>query len=150
MWPARRPLGEAKLKAAVDAVPQWQQRREQLLSVPGVGEVVVYTLMGDLPELGKLNQKKIAALTGLAPMNRDSGKLRGKRRIQGGRSTVRTVLYMATLSAIQCNPVIADFYRRLVATGKHKKVAITACMRKFITILNAMVRDGNRWEQAHV
>ena len=139
-----------KLKAAVDAVPQWQQLREQLLSVPGVGEVVVYTLMGDLPELGKLNQKKIAALTGLAPMNRDSGKLRGKRRIQGGRSTVRTVLYMATLSAIQCNPVIADFYRRLVATGKHKKVAITACMRKFITILNAMVRDGNRWEQAHV
>ena len=138
-----------KLKAAVDAVPQWQQLREQLLSVPGVGEVVVYTLMGDLPELGKLNQKKIAALTGLAPMNRDSGKLRGKRRIQGGRSTVRTVLYMATLSAIQCNPVIADFYRRLVATGKHKKVAITACMRKFITILNAMVRDGNRWEQAH-
>ena len=138
-----------KLKAAVDAVPQWQQLREQLLSVPGVGEVVVYTLMGDLPELGKLNQKKIAALTGLAPMNRDSGKLRGKRRIQGGRSTVRTVLYMATLSAIQCNPVIANFYRRLVATGKHKKVAITACMRKFITILNAMVRDGNRWGEQH-
>ena len=86
--------------------------------------VVVCTLLGDLPELGKLNQKQIAALTGLAPMNRDSGKLRGKRRIQGGRSSIRTVLYMATLSAIQCNPIIANFYQRLVATGNHKKVAI--------------------------
>nr|WP_255463610.1 transposase [Microbulbifer sp. YPW1] len=106
---------------------------------------MVHTLLGDLPELGTLNNKQIAALTGVAPMNRDSGKLRGKRRIRGGRSTVRVVLYMATVSATQCNPVIKAHYRKLVAQGKHKKVALTACMRKMVTILNAMVRDGEVW-----
>ena len=87
----------------------------------------------------------MASLVGVAPINRDSGKMRGQRRVQGGRANVRTVLYMATLSATQCNPVIKAFYKRLVAQGKHKKVAITACMRKFITILNAMVRDQVEW-----
>ena len=102
-------------------------------------------MLADLPELGSLNKKEIAALVGVAPMNRDSGKLRGKRRVQGGRASVRTVLYMATLSATQCNPVIKDFYNKLVKQGKHKKVAITACMRKFITMLNAMIRDNCVW-----
>jgi transposase len=116
-------------------------------SVPGIGEVVVNTLLGDLPELGQLTQKQVAALAGVAPMNRDSGKLRGKRRIQGGRATVRTVLYMATLTSIQHNPVIRAFYQRLVAQGKHKKVALTACIRKMLIILNAMVRDGAVWNE---
>ena len=98
-----------------------------------------------MPEIGTLNNKEIAALVGVAPINRDSGKLRGKRRIQGGRASIRTVLYMATLSATQCNPVIKAFYKNLVAKGKHKKVAITACMRKFITMLNAMIRDKCVW-----
>jgi len=105
----------------------------------------VYTLLVDLPELGELTNKEISALVGVAPVNRDSGRLRGKRRIQGGRASVRTVLYMATLSATQCNPVIKAFYKKLVAQGKHKKVALTACMRKFITILNAMVKNKTEW-----
>jgi len=102
-------------------------------------------LLADLPELGELNKKEISALVGVAPINRDSSRLRGERRIQGGRACVRTVLYMATLSATQCNPVIKAFYTKIVAQGKHKKVAITACMRKFITMLNAMVRDKCLW-----
>jgi transposase len=102
-------------------------------------------LLADLPEVGTLNNREISALVGVAPMNRDSGKLRGKRRIKGGRASIRTVLYMATLSATQCNPVIRAFYRKLVAQGKHSKVAITACMRKFITILNTMVKNNECW-----
>ena len=105
----------------------------------------MYTLLADLPELGDINRKQISKLVGLAPMNKDSGQLKGKRRIQGGRHSVRTMLYMATLSATQCNPVIRAFYQQLVAQGKHKKVALTACMRKFITMLNAMVRDKCEW-----
>ena len=107
---------------------------------------MVYTLLADLPELGSMTNKQAAALVGVAPMNRDSGKMRGKRRIKGGRYEVRTTLYMATLSATLCNPVIKEFYQRLVAQGKHKKVALTACMRKFIVILNAMVRDNCEWQ----
>ena len=106
---------------------------------------MVYTLLADLPELGTLPNKQVAALVGVAPINRDSGRSRGKRRIQGGRACVRTTLYMATLSATQCNPIIKGFYRQLVEQGKHKKVALTACMRKFITMLNAMVRDEAEW-----
>ncbi|MBL1261134.1 MAG: IS110 family transposase [Thiotrichaceae bacterium] len=102
-------------------------------------------LLADLPELGDLNNKEIAALVGVAPVNRDSGKMRGKRHIQGGRASIRTVLYMATLSATQCNPVIKAFYKKLLAKGKFQKVALTACMRKFITMLNAMVRDKCAW-----
>jgi transposase len=106
---------------------------------------LAYTLLADLPELGSMSNKQAASLVGVAPINRDSGKSRGKRRIQGGRANVRTVLYMATLSATQCNPIIRAFYLHLIAQGKHKKVALTACMRKFITMLNAMVRDQVAW-----
>ena len=123
------------LDKALAGACEWQFKKEVLLSAPGVGENLMYTLLGELPELGQLNKKEIAALVGVAPMNHDSGKSRGKRRIQGGRAPVRTMLYMATLCGTQHNPVIRAFYQRLVAQGKHKKVALTACMRKFITIL---------------
>lgn len=125
---------------------QWRQHRELLTSMPGIGNTVAYTLLGDLPELGSLTRKQIAALTGVAPFNRDSGKLRGKRRIRGSRSIARTALYLAALSAIRYNPDIQGFYRRLVNAGKHKKVAITACIRKMVTMLNAMMRDGEAWK----
>jgi len=136
---------ENKLAKHVEEQSEWSAKQAILKTVPGVGDTLVYTLLADLPELGELNKKEVASLVGLAPINRDSGKLRGKRRVQGGRANVRTVLYMATLSATLCNPVIRSFYKRLVAQGKHKKVALTACMRKFITILNAMVRDKVEW-----
>ena len=136
---------ENRLAKHVEAQADWTEKQTILKSVPGVGNTLIYTLLADLPELGDLNKNQVAALVGVAPINRDSGKLRGKRRVQGGRANVRTILYMATLSATLCNPVIRSFYKRLVAQGKHKKVAITACMRKFITILNAMVRDQVEW-----
>ncbi|MDH5233040.1 MAG: IS110 family transposase [Gammaproteobacteria bacterium] len=138
---------DKQLNVLVEQHDEWQAKRERLLSVPGIGPVVVNTLLGDLPELGSLTNKQIAALTGVAPYNRDSGKLRGKRRIRGGRATVRTMLYMAMLTSIQHNPVIKRFYQRLVAEGKHKKVALTACIRKMIIILNAMLRDGTNWNE---
>jgi transposase len=136
---------EKSLSRYVDDQTEWSEKRDLLISTPGVGNTLVYTLLADLPEIGTLNNKEIGALVGVAPMNRDSGSLRGKRKIKGGRASVRTMLYMATLSATQCNPVIKHFYKKLVAQGKHKKVAIVACMRKFITILNAMVRDKKEW-----
>ena len=136
---------EKQLAKQINDQAEWADKQALLNSVPGVGKTLIYTLLADLPELGSLNKKEIAALVGVAPMNRDSGKLRGKRRVQGGRASVRTVLYMATLSATQCNPVIKDFYNKLVKQGKHKKAAITACMRKFITMLNAMIRDNCVW-----
>ena len=136
---------EKSLNEYVDEESEWSEKRELLISTPGVGNTLVYTLLADLPEIGTLNNKEIGALVGVAPMNRDSGSLRGKRKIKGGRASVRTMLYMATLSATQCNPVIKHFYKKLVEQGKHKKVAIGACMRKFITILNAMVRDRKEW-----
>lgn len=136
---------EKQLAKHVEDQAEWSEKQTVLISAPGVGDTLVYTLLADLPEIGTLNRKEISSLVGVAPINRDSGKLRGKRRIQGGRASVRTVLYMATLSAIQCNPVIKSFYTKLVALGKVKKVAITACMRKFITMLNAMVRDNCAW-----
>ena len=136
---------EKQLDKHVTEQADWAERKTILMTAPGVGATLAYTLLADMPELGTLNNKQTAALTGVAPINRDSGRLRGKRRIQGGRAGVRTTLYMATLSATQCNPVIKDFYLKLVAAGKHKKVAITACMRKFITMLNAMVRDKVEW-----
>lgn len=125
----------------------WRDKRAIMLSMPGIGPAVVNTLLGDLPELGNLTNKQIAALTGVAPYNRDSGSLRGKRRIRGGRHSVRTILFMATLTSVQHNPVIKRFYQRLVAQGKHKKVALTACIRKMVIILNAMVRDGRMWNE---
>lgn len=136
---------EKRLAQHVEQQAVWTDKQTLLKSAPGVGDTLVYTLLADLPELGTLTNREISALVGVAPINRDSGRLRGKRRIQGGRASVRTVLYMATLSATQCNPVIKAFYRKLVAQGKHKKVALTACMRKFITILNAMVKNKTEW-----
>ena len=136
---------ERRLAKHVEQHGEWTAKQTLLKSAPGVGDTMVYTLLADLPELGALTNKQIGALVGVAPMNRDSGKFRGKRRVQGGRASVRTTLYMATLSATQCNPAIKAYYQHLVAQGKHKKVAITACMRKFITMLNAMVRDNCVW-----
>lgn len=141
---------ERALDQAIEEVEEWKSRKELLTSVPGVGETLAYTLLGDMPELGELNQKQIAALTGVAPFNRDSGSQRGKRRIHGGRAGVRTVLFMATMSAIQHNPIIKAFYQRLVAAGKHKKVALVACMRKMMCVLNAMLREGKSWDEKYV
>lgn len=141
---------DKQLQVLVEQEESWKHRRDIMLSMPGMGPVVVTTLLGDLPELGALNQKQIAALAGVAPYNRDSGKLRGKRRIRGGRSSVRTMLFMATLTSVQHNPVIKRFYQRLVAQGKHKKVALTACIRKMVIMLNAMVRDNRRWQEGVV
>ena len=136
---------EKRLNKYIEEQAEWSEKQAILKSAPGVGNALVYTILADLPEIGSLSRNQVGSLVGLAPMNRDSGKLKGKRRIQGGRYTVRTMLYMATLSATQCNPVIKAFYQQLVAQGKHKKVALTACMRKFITMLNAMVRDRCEW-----
>lgn len=128
--------------------PVWRAKDELLKSVPGVGDVLSRTLLADLPELGRLTRRKIAALVGVAPFNRDSGTMRGKRTTWGGRNGVRAVLYMATLAASRRNPIIAALYQRLRAAGKPPKVALTACMRKLIVILNAMVRDGRPWQSA--
>lgn len=114
--------------------------------MPGIGDGVAFTLLGELPELGALSARQVSALCGLAPFNRDSGSMKGRRRIKGGRAPIRTVLYMAMLSAIQHNLIMKRFYQKLVAQGKHRKVAITACMRKMMTILNAMVRDNQEWQ----
>jgi transposase len=119
----------------------WQEQREILSSAPGVGMVTTATLLADLPELGKMDRKKIAALVGVAPMNYDSGRKRGYRKTKGGRGDVRSVLYMSTLVATRYNPLIQTQYQQLLKRGKLKKVALTACMRKFLTILNAMMRD---------
>lgn len=129
--------------------PIWQAQARLLQSVPGVGPVLTLTLLGGLPELGHLDRKRIGAVVGLAPFNRDSGTRRGVRAIWGGRAAVRTALYMAVLSAIRHNPVIRTFYARLTAAGKPGKVALTACMHKLLIILNAMVRDGTCWDPAH-
>lgn len=137
---------EKLLNEQVEAEDEWAQKKDLLKTAPGIGNTMVYTLLADLPELGSMSNKQAAKLVGVAPLNRDSGKLKGKRRIYAGRASVRTTLYMATLSATQCNPVIHGFYQRLVATGKHKKVALIACMRKFIVILNAMLRDNMAWQ----
>ena len=144
---------EQQLSAIDDAIDEcvaskesWQEEAILLDSVPGVGTVTISTLLADLPELGKLNRQEIAALVGLAPFNRDSGPKRGKRRIFGGRASVRRVLYMAALSATKHNPVIRAFYHRLLAAGKLFKVAITACMRKLLTIMNAMMRTQKHWK----
>lgn len=128
--------------------PRWRVLTALLASVPGVGPVLTATLLAELPELGRLSRRELAALVGVAPFNRDSGSRRGPRRCWGGRASVRTVLYMATLVATRYNPVIRAVYQRLLATGKCKKVALTACMRKFVIILNAMVKAGTPWQPA--
>ena len=125
--------------------PMWKDQDELLRSTPGVGPVLSMTLLSGLPELGALNRGEIAALVGVAPFNRDSGTFRGKRKVWGGRGQVRAALYMAALVATRYNPVLRGFYQRLCAAGKPKKVALTACMRKLLTILNVMVRDHTHW-----
>jgi transposase len=128
--------------------PVWQEKANLLASVPGVGKVTAATLLACLPELGDLDRRQIAALAGLAPFNKDSGKFRGRRRIWGGRAAVRAVLYMAIVSAIRFNPVIRDFYQRLRQAGKGYKVAATAAMRKLLTIMNAMLKANSSWSPA--
>jgi len=139
---------DTQLDKHVHTIVEWKRTAEILLSAPGVGTGVAYTILGELPELGTLSHRKISALVGVAPFNRDSGSLRGKRRIYGGRAPIRTALYMGMLSAIQHNPTMKAFFKKLVDQGKHKKVAITACMRKMMVILNAMVRDNKEWSVA--
>jgi transposase len=129
----------------ITASPVWQAQEDLLRSVPGVGPVLARTLVGQLPELGQLSRQRIAALVGVAPWNRDSGRFRGRRGIWGGRAPVRAVLYMATLAATRHNPMIQAFYARLCAAGKPKKVALVACMRKLLTLLNAIIAHQTPW-----
>lgn len=137
---------DEELREQIQQSPIWREKEQLLRSVPGVGEVLVTTLLAELPELGQINRKKIAALVGVAPFICDSGKMHGKRAIWGGRAAVRNVLYMAALSATRCNPVIRAHYQHLLEEGKPKKVALVACMRKLLTILNAMIRTMEPWE----
>ncbi len=139
-----------QLQAQIRSSSVWREHEDLLRSVPGVGPVLATTLLADLPELGRLNRKQIAALVGVAPLNRDSGQYRGRRRTWGGRAPVRATLYMATVASVRCNPVIRAFYERLCAAGKPKKLALTACMRKLLTILNAMMHRQARWAPALV
>src|SRR6202158_1851453 len=135
-----------ELGELVRDTPLWRERDELLRSVPGVGKVLSSTLLAHLPELGALNRKQIAALAGLAPFNRDSGTLRGSRCIWGGHAQVRRVLYMATVAGVRSNPVIKNFYTQLRARGKYPKSALTACMRKLLVILNAMLHNKTHWQ----
>lgn len=136
-----------QLDEAIKNSPVWREKDAILRSSPGVGPVLSVSLLAGLPELGSLNRKKLAALVGVAPLNRDSGGYRGARSVWGGRAQIRSVLYMATISAARANPVIREFYQRLIGSGKKPKVALTACMRKFLTILNAMVKNGTHWNE---
>lgn len=136
---------DTELRQRLHASPVWREQENLLRSAPGVGPVLATTLLADLPELGHLSRKQIAALVGVAPLNRDSGTLRGRRMIWGGRAHVRATLYMATLIAVRHNPQLKPFYLRLRAAGKAPKVALTACMRKLLTILNAMLKHRQPW-----
>lgn len=148
-WLERRlKSSDDELQRVLKASPAWRERDDLLRSVPGVGPVLSLTLLAQLPELGQLNRREIAKLVGVAPFNWDSGQWRGSRHIWGGRATVRSPLFMATLCAIRINPTIKYFYRRLIAAGKAPKVAITACMRKLLTILNVMVKTQTSWRTA--
>jgi transposase len=138
---------ETDIGKMIQSSPIWRCKDDILQSVPGIGPVTSATLICDLPELGILSPKKIAMLAGLAPLNCDSGKFKGRRRIWGERAAVRSGLYMATMAAIRCNPAIKGFYQRLIAAGKCHKVAATACMRKLLIITNAMLRDQTLWQQ---
>jgi transposase len=139
---------EQDLDETIRGTPIWREADDLLKSVPGVGDTLARTLIAELPELGTLDRRKIAALVGVAPFNRDSGRLRGKRVIWGGRAAIRAPLYMAALVASRHNPAIAAFYKRLRAAGKPAKVALVACMRKLLTILNAILRDRKPWQTA--
>ena len=139
---------DGDLRELIRHTPVWREQDDLLRSVPGVGFVLATTLLAELPELGHLSRKEIAALVGVAPLNRDSGQWRGKRAIWGGRAPVRAVLYMAALAATRHNPIVKAFYTRLQAAGKPKKVGLTACMRKLLTILNAMIKHQRPWTPA--
>jgi len=146
----RRDRLDKDLGRMIQNSPLWRAKDKILQSPKGVGPVLSHTLLAKLPELGTLNRKQVAKLVGVAPLNRDSGNFRGRRTVWGGRSEVRSVLYMATVAAIRSNPVIRAFYERLIKAGKFKKVAITACMRKLLTILNAMVKNHSSWNATQV
>jgi transposase len=139
---------DEQLQGLLKCSPTWCAKDRILQSVPGIGSVVSVSLLAELPELGTLNRHQISKLVGVAPLNRDSGPLRGTRHIYGGRTRVRAMLYMATLSATRFNPVIKEFYQRLLAKGKPFKIAITACMRRLIVIINVMIRDRVTWKIA--
>lgn len=148
-WLAKRiKNADTDLSDAIKKSPVWQAKSDLLNSIPGVGKVTVNTLLAELPELGQLNRQKIAALVGICPFNRDSGSHRGKRRIWGGRTSVRSALYMAALVATRHNTVINAFYQKLLAAGKMKKVALVACMRKLLTTMNTMVQNKTHWQTA--
>ena len=136
---------DVDLTAKLRTSPAWKAKEDLLRSMPGIGVINSRMLMASLPELGQLNRQKISALVGVAPFNRDSGKFKGQRRIWGGRAQIRQTLYMAALTAKRCNPVIRELYERLMARGKPHKVAVVACMRKMLTILNAMVKNNVYW-----
>ena len=146
----QRTVLEDTMTQRIQASAVWQAKDEVLRSIPGVGPVLARTMVGQVPELGTLDAKPLAALVGVAPFNCDSGTLRGRRMIWGGRADVRAVLYMGALVATKHNPVIKAFYKRLLAAGKVKKVALTACMHKLLTIMNAMVRDLTPWQPREV
>ena len=137
---------DADLSDQIRQSPVWREKDDLLRSVPGVGQQVSLTLLANLPELGTLSRKQVAALVGMAPFSRDSGPHRGRRTVWGGRATVRATLYMGALVATRCNPIIREFYQRLLTAGKPKKVALTACMRKLLTILNSMVKNNEHWD----
>ena len=138
---------EAKITKLIDISPEYQTKNEILQSMPGVGKILAASIISNVPELGYITNKQASSLIGVAPIVRESGRYKGRRIIQGGRTQVRTVMYMAMMSAIQCNPVFKTTYERLLAAGKPKKVAIVACMRKMVVILNSMLRDGVMWDK---
>ncbi|TGA72005.1 IS110 family transposase [Aliivibrio fischeri] len=138
---------EEKLVKLIEDSPEYQAKNTILQSVPGIGNIAAASIISNVPELGYITNKQAASLIGVAPITRESGRYKGKRVIQGGRAQVRTVLYMAMMSAMQCNPVFKATYSRLVDAGKPKKVAIIACVRKMVVILNSMLRDGAMWDE---
>ena len=137
---------DTDLRHRIHQSPVWREQDNLLRSVPGVGPQVSLTLLANLPELGTLSRKQVAALVGVAPFSRDSGPHRGRRTVWGGQAVVRAALYMGALVASRWNPVLRDFYQRLLAVGKPKKLALPACMRKLLTVLNSMARSGQRWD----
>ena len=137
---------DVKLAKLIETCDEYKAKNTIIQSMPGVGVVVAFNLLSDMPELGYLTNREASALIGVAPINRESGKYEGQRKIRGGRHKIRTVMYMAMMSAMQCNPVFKATYQRLLAAGKPKKTAIIACVRKMIVILNSMVRDGVMWD----
>ncbi|EAS64830.1 IS110 family transposase [Photobacterium angustum] len=141
---------EAKITKLIESCPEYQAKNTILQSMPGVGKILAASLISNVPELGFITNKQASSLIGVAPITRESGRFKGKRMIKGGRPQVRTVMYMAMMSAIQCNPVFKATYKRLLEAGKPKKVAIVACMRKMVVTLNSMLRDGAMWDKDSV